>query len=160
MRPLQQRLVRCPYCNIVVTANLLFVQKHPRKVFLLGHRNDVTGRDPRRIRKQRSHVLFYEISSNAIRFFLCFFIRINAYRNHYTVPSVRPVVRDESCSLPIRGTNPSFTNRSASLVFVTPSYWRTVNHGKTDVLMVMIPPSDLIFFVPRVPSQKSCSLLS
>jgi|SRR5215813_928728 len=59
-------LVRCPYCNIVVTANLLFVQKHPRKVFLLVHRNDVTGRDPRRIRKQRSHVLFYEISSNAI----------------------------------------------------------------------------------------------
>jgi hypothetical protein len=58
--------------------------------------NDLTGGDLGRVREQGSEVLFYEIRGQAIRFFLCFSCRKNAYRNRDTVSFVHQVVRNES----------------------------------------------------------------
>jgi hypothetical protein len=67
------------------------------KYLVLGRPgNDLTGGDLGRLREQGSDVLFYKIRGQAIRFFLCFSSRKNAYRNHYTVCFVHPVVRDEA----------------------------------------------------------------
>jgi hypothetical protein len=57
----------------------------------------LAGSDLGRLGEQASDVLvlFYVIRRRAIRFFLCFSSRVNAYRNHYTVSFVHPIVRNE-----------------------------------------------------------------